>query len=122
MGKVSSNDTLEWATGQFGTQSAAEDAPIRSSERMVDALPNLGPMSEAVLRRAGIVNGEQLCKLGSARAYIRIKRMYGRASRNLLWALEGAVSNRPPQDMATEEKLSLLLQVEAIERGEREET
>jgi hypothetical protein len=75
-------------------------------------------MSEKVLRRAGILNSGQLRQMGSARAYVQVKREYGAASRKLLWALEGALSNRSWSELATEERLSLLLEVEEIERGE----
>lgn len=84
-------------------------------------LPNLGPMSAAVLRRCGILNTGQLRTLGPARAYVVVKREYGRASRSLLWALEGALSDRPWQQVAMEERWSLLLEVEEIEQGKEGE-
>jgi len=76
----------------------------------------LGPMSEKVLRRAGVLNTGHLRQIGSARAYLQVKREYGVASRKLLWALEGSLSNRSWAELATEERLSLLLEVEQIER------
>lgn len=79
--------------------------------------PNLGPMSAAVLRRCGILNTGQLRNLGPARAYVVVKREYGRAPRSLLWALEGALSRRPWQQLGTAERLSLLREVEEIEQG-----
>lgn len=84
----------------------------------VDALPNLGPMSEKVLRRCGILTIGQLHRLGPARAYVQVKREYGMAPRGLLWALEGALSDRPWQAVAPEERFGLLREVEAIERDE----
>ena len=77
-------------------------------------------MSEKVLRRVGILNSGQLRQLGSARAFVQVKREYGAASRKLLWALEGSLSNRSWSELATEERLSLLLEVEEIEREGQE--
>jgi DNA transformation protein len=70
-----------------------------------------------MLRRAGIGNLNQLRKLGAVRAYLRVKRTDGRASLNLLWALEGALSNRPWQEVARNDRLSLLLALETLEKG-----
>ena len=90
----------------------------RPSEPEVESLANLGPVSGAVLRRCGILDVNQLRSLGPARAYLQVKREYGRASRSLLWALEGALSDRPWQEVAPEERLGLLLEAEALERAE----
>lgn len=85
---------------------------------MIDSLANLGPKSEEMLRRSGIGSVAQLRRLGAARAFVRVKRKDGRASLNLLWALEGALTERPWRTVAKEDRLSLLLQVEAIVKGE----
>jgi len=85
---------------------------------MPDTLPNLGPKSKAMLMRSGITSIEQLRKLGAARAYVLVKRNERSASLNLLWGLESALTDRPWQEVAKQDRLSLLLQVEAIERGE----
>ena len=77
-------------------------------------LANLGPKSEAMLRRAGITTEEQLRALGAVRAYVIVKRCSANASLNLLWALEGALTNRSWQEVAKTERLGLLLQVEAL--------
>ena len=90
----------------------------RPSEPPVESLANLGPVSSAVLRRCGILGVDQLRSLGAARAYVQVKREYGRAARSLLWALEGALSDRPWQEVAPEERLGLLLEAEALERAE----
>ena len=91
-----------------------------SAEPADTALGPLGPMSEKVLRRVGILNTGQLRQLGSARAFVQVKREYGAASRKLLWALEGSLSNRSWSELSPEERLSLLLEVEEIEREGRE--
>jgi DNA transformation protein len=80
-------------------------------------LPNLGPKSNEMLRRAGITSAKRLLELGSVRAYLLVKSHNARASLNLLWALEGALSNRPWQEVARNDRLNLLLQMEEIKGG-----
>jgi DNA transformation protein len=84
----------------------------------LQTLSNLGPKSQQMLQRAGISTLAQLRKLGAVRAYAQVKRCDARASLNLLWALAGVLSNRPWQDVARHDRLRLLLQFEAIEKGE----
>jgi DNA transformation protein len=84
----------------------------------LQTLSNLGPKSQQMLQRAGISTLAQLRKLGAVRAYAQVKRCDARASLNLLWALAGVLSNRPWQDVARHDRLRLLLQLEAIEKGE----
>jgi DNA transformation protein len=86
---------------------------------MLEALRNLGPKSEAMLRHSGITSVEQLRELGAVRAYVKVKCNDAGASLNLLWALEGALSNRPWQEVAKQDRLSLLMQVEEIEKADR---
>jgi DNA transformation protein and related proteins len=82
---------------------------------MLKTLRNLGPKSLAMLERAGIADAAQLRALGAPRAYVQVSRREPAATLNLLWALEGALSDRPWQDVAKHDRLSLLLQVEALE-------
>jgi DNA transformation protein len=79
---------------------------------------NLGPKSEAMMRRAGITTIEQLRALGAVRAYLIVKRTGANTSLNLLWALEGALTNRSWKEVARTERLSLLLQLEQLTSGE----
>ena len=79
-------------------------------------LPNLGPKSQAMLAAAGITSMEQLRQLGSVRTYLLVKATGANASLNLLWALEGALSGLPWQEVAREHRLSLLLALEAHKR------
>ena len=69
------------------------------------------------MHRAGIRTEEQLRALGAVRAYVMVKRSVGNASLNLLWALEGALTNRSWREVARTERLSLLLQVEELMSG-----
>ena len=75
-------------------------------------LPNFGPKSQIMLEQAGIGTVAQLRELGAVRAYLRVKRQNGRASLNLLWALEGALSGRHWLEVAKHDRLRLLLEIE----------
>jgi predicted flap endonuclease-1-like 5' DNA nuclease len=75
-------------------------------------LANIGPVSKRMLAAAGITSLETLRRLGAVEAYRRVRSHDPRASLNLLWALEGAVTNRPWEDVARNDRLSLLLQLE----------
>jgi DNA transformation protein and related proteins len=77
-------------------------------------LPGLGPKSQAMLAGAGITTLAQLRGLGSVRAYAMVKTTGAPASLNLLWALEGALTDVPWQVVAREHRLSLLLALETL--------
>lgn len=78
----------------------------------IESLSNLGPKSAQMLRAAGISTLAQLKKHGSIKAYVKVRAIDKRASLNLLWALEGALSGRTWQDVARNDRLRLLLAVE----------
>jgi DNA transformation protein len=78
----------------------------------VTKLPNLGPKSKEMLAAANIKTVAQLRKLGSVAAYARVKKKDAKASLNLLWALEGALTGLPWQIVAREHRTSLLLALE----------
>lgn len=75
-------------------------------------LDGLGPRSREWLERAGIDTLETLRELGSVRAYLRVKRSGARPTLNLLWALEGLLTDQRWQDVAREHRTSLLLALE----------
>jgi hypothetical protein len=79
---------------------------------IVTPLPNIGPVSKRMLAAAGIRSVETLRRLGSIEAYRRVRAHDPRASLNLLWALEGALTGRPWEEVARNDRLSLLLQLE----------
>lgn len=79
-------------------------------------LPNLGPKSQQMLKRAGIKSYEQLRALGSVAAFAQVKRSGVEPSLNLLWALEGALTGLPWQVVAREHRASLLLALESHEQ------
>ncbi len=84
----------------------------------IAALPNLGPKSEAALHGAGIHSADAFRKLGAVAAYAQVKRSGAPTSLNLLWALEGALTNLPWQVVAREHRTSLLLALEDYERSQ----
>jgi DNA transformation protein len=69
-----------------------------------------------MLAGAGIKTVAQLKRLGSVRAYAKVKATRTNASLNLLWAIEGALTGLPWQVVAKEHRLSLLLALEALNR------
>lgn len=83
----------------------------------MDDLPNLGPQSKWMLEQAGIHSMKELRKLGAVRAYLQVKSSSSKASLNLLWALEGALSERHWQDVARHDRLRLLLEMEDIKQN-----
>ena len=77
-------------------------------------LQGLGPRSQSMLAGAGIHTVSQLRRLGSVRAYARVKATCAAASLNLLWAMEGALTGLPWRVVAREHRLSLLLALETL--------
>jgi hypothetical protein len=75
-------------------------------------LPNFGTKSQAMLAQAGFASLEQLRELGSVAAYLRVKQSGAACSLNLLWAIEGAISGRHWQEVAKQDRLRLLLELE----------
>jgi DNA transformation protein len=54
-------------------------------------MPNIGEKLSAELRKVGITSAEQLSRVGSVEAAVRITRGRPHTGYNLLYALEGAV-------------------------------
>ncbi|WP_211238080.1 TfoX/Sxy family protein [Derxia gummosa] len=98
------------------------DSPLQSSAanesalRELSQLANLGPKSAAWLIAAGITSVSEIRALGSVASYVRVKRAGMNASLNLLWALEGAISDQPWQTVAREHRTSLLLALDEYSR------
>lgn len=83
-------------------------------------LPGLGPKSLAMLAAAGIHDRADLERLGSVRAWWRVKAAGQNASLNLLWAMEGALTGQDWRVVAREERTRLLLALDACrEAGHR---
>jgi len=79
-------------------------------------LTNLGPKSQDMLAKAGITTAKELTRLGAVMAYAKTKAACPKASLNLLWALEGALSGRPWQQVAETDRASLLMALEDVQR------
>ena len=80
------------------------------------ALRNLGPKSRDMLAAAGIDGVQALRELGAVAAYARVKQADARASLNLLWALEGALTGQDWRDVAREHRTRLLMALEDHQR------
>ncbi len=79
--------------------------------KIIGARLAIGPVSKRMLAAAGITSIESLRRLGAVEAYRRVRSHDPRASLNLLWTLEGALTGRPWEDVARNDRLSLLLQL-----------
>lgn len=78
----------------------------------IDELPGLGPVSKAMLAQAGITSIDQLQRVGSVDAYLQVKKVCSGASLNLLWAMEGALTQRSWRDVAKKERFHLITALE----------
>ena len=85
-------------------------------DTMIVKLKNLGKCSQEMLAAAGMNSEAQLRAKGSAAAFVAVRRAGCKPSLNLLWALEGALTNRDWKDVAKNDRLSLLTQVEMLEK------
>lgn len=116
--KASKPSTARKPLGRLSADLLASAEPARpdppplpdaaGGDELLD-LPNLGPASVTMLKRAGITDAPTLRELGSVRAYVRVKHDSPKASLNLLWALEGAISARSWQAVADSDRASLLM-------------
>lgn len=79
-------------------------------------LRNIGKVSVSMLEAAGITTETQLREKGAAAAFIAIRGAGYAPSLNLLWALEGALTQRDWKDVAKNDRFSLLTQVETLEK------
>ncbi|WP_293766253.1 TfoX/Sxy family protein [uncultured Aquitalea sp.] len=78
---------------------------------------NLGTTSRRWLAEAGIVEPGQLAELGAVRAWLRVKARQPAVSLNLLWAMQGALCDLSWQQVAREQRLSLLLALEDAQKN-----
>ncbi len=121
-GVVGDRETLdEWIAAALDRVAAwpPKDGAVRRAAKAKaaasadpDALPSLGPKSREMLEQAGIGSMDRLREAGAVRAYIAVKRAGGKPSLNLLWALEGAITGRRWQDVARDDRTTLLLALE----------
>ena len=82
-------------------------------------LRGLGPKSESQLLAAGIDSISRLQALGATAAYRIVERHFVKGvSLNLLYALEGALTDRDWRDVVREDKHRLLTQLDALREKE----
>ncbi len=105
--------TLAQRTARAASPLPKKPAPANGEAKVLGAsLGGVGPVSKRMLAASGITSVETLRRLGSVEAYRRVRSHHPRASLNLLWALEGALTGRPWEDVARNDRLSLLLRLE----------
>ncbi len=83
------------------------------SEQRIRDLLNLGEKSERMLAAAGIETVAQLQKLGAVQAYLQVRDSGEPVSLNLLYALEGALSNTHWNRLPADVREALLMAVDA---------
>ena len=81
--------------------------------KRLSELRNLGPKSEEMLAAIRIRTPDDLARQGALAAFVALKQAGLPASLNMLWALEGALSDRDWRDVARDDKLRLLTELEA---------
>jgi DNA transformation protein len=86
---------------------------------MFSKLRNLGKASSQMLLSAGIRSEEQLRAMGAVSAYIAVKAAGCAPSLNLLWAIEGALTDQDWKQVSRDERTSLLMQLDDHERREK---
>lgn len=72
-----------------------------------------------MLVSAGICSEKQLRDMGAVAAYVSVKAAGCKPSLNLLWAIEGALTNRDWKEVSRDERTSLLIQLDDYERREK---
>ncbi len=84
-------------------------------------LKGLGSKSERCLNQIGVHTRAELARLGPVSAFLRLERAGLKPSLNFLYALAGALENRPWTEIAKFERERLLLELEAQREWERGE-
>ena len=80
-------------------------------------LKGLGPKSEQWLNEVGITTKEQLQELGAVNAFLRLRAECSTSpSLNFLYALVGAIEDRPWLEIAREERTRLIFALEEYEQ------
>ncbi|NOU22700.1 MAG: GNAT family N-acetyltransferase [Methyloglobulus sp.] len=79
---------------------------------MISKLRNLGKISQEKLAAIGISTESQLRAKGSVATYLALKQAGHNPSINFLWAIEGALTDRDWIEVAHNDRLSLLTQIE----------
>jgi len=84
----------------------------------LEAMKNLGPASASMLARAGIHSVDELKQAGAVGAYLQVIGAGGKPSLNLLWAIEGALTNCHWANLPAATRSALLLELDARSGGD----
>ncbi len=76
---------------------------------------NVGPKGAAWLRQVGVRTQDDLMRVGSVEAFMKVKRAGFRPSLNLLYSLAGAIENCHWADLPDERKRALVADAESAE-------
>ena len=86
---------------------------------MIPKLRNLGKASFRMLEAAGIRSEDRLRAMGSVAAFAAVKLAGNTPSSNLLWAREGALTDRDWKEVAREDRTSLLILLDDYEKSRK---
>lgn len=73
----------------------------------IEQLPNLGPVSARWLAESGITTLAHLRQMGAITAYALVRKSQGKASLNLLYAIQGTLTGRTWKEIPAREKEKL---------------
>jgi len=74
----------------------------------LERLPNIGKVVASLLEETGIDTTDELLKVGSREAFLRIRTQDPTACIRMLYGLEGAVQGKPDKLLSRETKEDLL--------------
>jgi DNA transformation protein len=83
---------------------------------LIESMRNLGPRSAQQLASVGINTIEKFRALGSVAAFVKVRRGCSNVGANMLWALEGALTNTHWEEVARDHGPRLLDELERYER------
>ena len=94
-----------------------QDEEVQKVNGSLSSMPNVGPVLEDLLKRAGMGSPEALRAIGSREAWLRIRGIDPSACLHMLQALEGAVRGVPKKDLPDPIKAGLREFFEECRRG-----
>ena len=92
---------------------------MKDDNSPITSLLNLGPKSAEWIEATGITSVGELRKLGAVETYWRVKKVGFNVSLNLLYALEGAITNTHWSKLSHDQRSRLLIEVDAREDQEK---
>lgn len=78
-----------------------------------EKLRNIGPKSAAWLRQVGLRTHEDVAAVGTVEAFMRVKRAGFKPTLNLLYSIEGALTDRHWQEVPDARRAELVAEAEA---------